>query len=198
MRRTAAAASILPHTARLWSQTGPEDGKSEDPLSTLANPAPSGSIGWTMEERQHFNESPGVEGEMTVRFDIATGRVRCYGAGFWSVRQTRAFFHDWTRIVRRIHAAGGSVSALVDMSEGAVQRAEVADFIATTTAGLYQQGDGIAMLVPNSLAKMQMRRVLDPRFHGFFLSRNAAETWLEGKSIAARAPHRPMLGSAAA
>lgn len=151
-----------------------------------------------MEKRQHFNETAGAQGEMSVWFDIPTGCVRCYGAGFWSVLQTRAFFADWTRIVQRIHGAAVPVSALVDMSQSAVQRGDVADFIATTTVGLYRPGDAIAMLVPNSLAKMQMRRVLDPRFHGFFLSRNAAETWLDSRSLSIGASGRPQPGQVAA
>jgi hypothetical protein len=136
-----------------------------------------------MEKREHFNDTPGQTGKMSVEFDIASGKAWSYGAGFWSIRQARAFFEDWRQIVGRIHSAGKPVSALVDLSQGAVQRPEVADIIAATTVGLYAEGDAVAMLVSTSLAKMQMRRVLDARFHGFFTSRNAAETWLNARSL---------------
>lgn len=136
-----------------------------------------------MQLRTHNNEQPGVVGELSVAYDIATGHVRARGAGFYSTRQTNAFFRDWSMIVEAIHGEGLAVSALVDMSDGQVQSHEVSDIIASVTNGMYQPGDAIAMLVPNSLAKIQMRRVLDGRYHEFFLSPNAAETWLEGRTI---------------
>jgi hypothetical protein len=135
--------------------------------------------------RQHFNEQPGVTGEMSVRYDVTTGEIRACGSGFWSVRQATAYFQDWDRIVAAIHANGIAMSALIDMGDGEVQSHEVAAIIAGVTSGQYRPGDAIAMLVPNSLAKMQMRRVLDARYHEFFISRSAAETWLKG-----RAPRR--------
>jgi hypothetical protein len=135
--------------------------------------------------RQHFNEDPGIAGEMSVRFDVATGQVRAYGAGFWSPRQAKAYFQDWEKLIREIHAQGIAVSALVDMGDGQVQSSEVAAIIASVTSDKYRPGDAIAMLVPNSLAKIQMRRVLDARYHEYFISRSAAETWLKG-----RAPRR--------
>jgi hypothetical protein len=143
-----------------------------------------------MEQRRHSNEQPNIEGELAIRFDIASGQIDCRGSGFWSVGQAEAFFDDWTAVVRRIHLGGRSVSALVDLAAGAIQKAEVADIIGTATAGLYMDGDAIAMLVPTSLAKMQMRRLLDARFHDFFLSRSAAETWLQGRRLAADAQHQ--------
>jgi hypothetical protein len=139
----------------------------------------------TVQLRQHFNEQPGIAGEMSVRFDLATGDIRTQGCGFWSKRQVGAFFADWTKIVDSIHANGIALSALVDMGDGQVQSSEVAAIIASVTSDKYRPGDAIAMLVPNSLAKIQMRRVLDARYHEFFISRSAAETWLKG-----RAPRR--------
>ncbi|WBO23475.1 hypothetical protein [Sphingomonas abietis] len=124
-----------------------------------------------------------MAGEMSVQFDVGTGKICVYGNGFWSFPQATAFFDDWKQIIRRIHAAGLPVSAFVDMTESGVQKADVAQLIATATLGLYRDGDAIAMLVPNSLAKMQMRRVLEARFHGFFISRSAATTWLAGRAF---------------
>jgi hypothetical protein len=135
-----------------------------------------------METRAHFNEEASLSGEMSVRFDVSTGKIFSYGSGFWSVRQTIAFFEDWRHIVRRVHAADQSISALVDMSESDIQKVEVADIIARATAGMYRHGDAIAMLVPTSLSKMQMRRVLDERFHGFFTARGVAEMWLDARA----------------
>jgi hypothetical protein len=91
-------------------------------------------------------------------------------SGFWSMPQVRAFFVDWTSAVHEIHARGQCISALVDLNSGQVQNAEVAAYIAAATTGLYIPGDTVAMLVPTSLAKMQMRRILEPKVHEFFRS----------------------------
>lgn len=122
---------------------------------------------------------------MSVRYDVTTGSVRAYGAGIWSVRQAAAYFRDWRDIVRAIHARGLSLSALIDMGDGQVQSDEVAEIMANITADMYRPGDAIAMRVPSSLAKMQLRRILDARYHEFFMSPAAAETWLKGKAISA-------------
>lgn len=134
-----------------------------------------------MERRQHLNETPGSLGRMVIEFDLASGRVHSASSGFWSMRQVQAFFVDWGAVVRQIHLNGVAVSALVDMSESQVQKAEVAEYIMSATTGLYKDGDSVAMLMPTSLAKMQMRRVLDMRVHDFFPSRDAAETWLDAR-----------------
>lgn len=151
-----------------------------------------------MEQREHFNRDAGLTGEMSVRFDVATGRVFTRGSGFWSHRQVSAFFADWKTIISRIHLARQSLSALVDMRESGVQRADVAELIATVTTDLYREGDAIAMVVPNSLAKIQMRRVLDTRYHQFFLSQPAAETWLHGRALGVRPVEASPLTAAAA
>jgi hypothetical protein len=135
-----------------------------------------------MEKREHHNKTPGVIGEISVTFDVSTGEMRACGTGFWSVEQAKAFFEDWISIVGRIQRTGHSVSALVDLTQSGVQKVEVANIIAMVGDGLYLPGDAVAMMVPTSLSKMQMRRVLDPRFHQFFLSRSAAESWLQSKA----------------
>jgi hypothetical protein len=135
-----------------------------------------------LESIQYLNENPGVTGEMSVQFDIATGYARTYGAGFWSAKQVTAFFNEWRQIIRDMHANGISLSALADMGEGQVQSSEVAEIIANATSNMYRDGDSIAMLVPSSLAKMQLRRLLDARYHAFFISRSAAELWLQGRA----------------
>jgi hypothetical protein len=145
-----------------------------------------------MEKRQHHNKTPGMEGELSVAFDVSTGEMRAVGSGFWSVEQTNAFFVDWKNIVGRIQQGGHPVSALVDLTRSDVQQVEVANIIATVGDGLYLPGDAIALLMPSSLTKMQMRRVLDRRFHELFLSQAAAETWLQSRSAAAVGQPRTM------
>jgi hypothetical protein len=138
-----------------------------------------------MKTRTRYNEQPGVEGDVSIAFDVMTVHIETRGSGFWSVPQIGLFFEDWRDIVEQIHAAGRTVSAFVDLTDAAIQRVEVADIIASETMGLYADDDALAMLVSTSLAKMQMQRVLDPRFHSFFLSRTAAQTWLRGRRFVA-------------
>lgn len=138
-----------------------------------------------IENREHTNEEGHSLGFLSISYDRQTGQVVCSACGFWSVKQAQAFFEDWYAMIQSIHEAGQSVFALVDMSDGATQRPEVAEIILATARGLYREGDAIAMLVPSSLAKMQMRRLLDENFHDFFTSRDEAEKWLESR----QAPH---------
>ncbi|WP_420144648.1 hypothetical protein [Sphingobium sp.] len=135
-----------------------------------------------MERIIHLNDENGQSGELIVEYNIDTGRARSAGKGFGSVKQMKSFFADWKEVVQCIHAHGLRVIAMVDLSEGDVQKAEVAEVIATATADIYRKGDTIAMIVRDSLMKMQMRRILDGDFYQFFVSRSAAGLWLDGRS----------------
>lgn len=141
-----------------------------------------------MERRTHRNEQRGIDGELSMAFDIVSGRIDLTGTGFWSRRQVEAHFADLATVIARIRAGGSIVRVLVDLTQGVIQSPEVAELIATTTARIYGEDDAIAMLVSASLTKMQMRRVLDGRPHAFFLSRTAAESWLEARQRAATTP----------
>ena len=134
-----------------------------------------------MQRRTYRNEEPGAAGEMIVEYDLSTGRVNASGTGFWSTQQTKAFFDGWRRIIAQIHRSGLSVVALIDLCQGTVQAAQVVDILGDGVADLYREGDVVAMLVPKSLTKMQMRRVIDLRYHQFFVSREDAEGWLASK-----------------
>lgn len=136
-----------------------------------------------MEKSSHFNKEPGVQGELTMRFDTASGEMRIDGFGTWSVPQAVAFFEEWRRAVGRVHKSGRPVSALVDLRKAATQRPDVTEVIAKGANSLYVDGDAVATIVPTSLAKMRLRGILDTRFHNFFLSPSAAESWLKGRLL---------------
>lgn len=136
-------------------------------------------------EREYLDDEVGDSSVMSIRYDISNGMIHARATGLWSLRQTKAFLNDWTQIVGSIHSQGGFASVLVDMSESTVQKIEIAKLFVDATQSLYRDGDAIAMLVPSSLAKAQMRRVLDGKFHGFFISKTAAVTWLNGRSTLA-------------
>jgi len=134
-----------------------------------------------IEKFEHFDRESSAS--VSATFDIQTGEVQLLSVGLWSVSQANAFFADWKAMVGRIHAAGRSVFALVDLSDNAVQQPEVTQIVAAETANIYIDGDALATLVPTSLATMQMRRVLHAHSHEFFVSRSAAEAWLNGRRV---------------
>jgi hypothetical protein len=137
-----------------------------------------------MDKITHINETPGVDSLLAIEVDWPSGSVRVRGTGIWSVRQARAYVEDLRRIYECIQASGLPVSALIDMSEAVEQSAEVSAIVANV-AKFPRDNDAIAVLVSSSLAKMQARSVLASPSRAFFISRNAAETWLHGKLIAA-------------
>jgi hypothetical protein len=73
---------------------------------------------------------------------------------------------------------GLPVRAIIDAREAVIQNPESVERIRVGTPEIYVSGDRVAMLVSNSLVKMQLRRVVDERTHELFMSANAATTWL--------------------
>jgi hypothetical protein len=120
-----------------------------------------------IERREYLDDVGGTSSAISVQYDISTGVIYSRGIGEWSPSQTSAYFSDWRQIVERIHKQGGFAPVLADMSESVVQKTEIAKIVTDATEGLYRDADAIAMLVPSNLAKLQMRRVLDGKFHGF-------------------------------
>lgn len=128
---------------------------------------------------EHHNEDPMATGVMAIEHDMAQGFARTRCSGLWSYRQAEAHLKDWLRFVTAVRQAGKPLHVLADLSQSSVQKPEVAEMLHGSLGNLYQDGDHVAVVVPSSLSKMQMRRVLDDRFHGYFLSHSAAETWLK-------------------
>ncbi|MDO7844315.1 hypothetical protein [Sphingomonas immobilis] len=131
-----------------------------------------------METIRHLNPDRHTNGELSTVYDPQSGVFQALSSGFLCVDQSTAFFAEWKRAVQDVHSAGLAVTALVDLSDSTAQSPEVVEIIINTTRGLYRPGDAIAMMVPTSIAKIQMRRALDPEYHEFFVSRFAAESWL--------------------
>ncbi len=127
---------------------------------------------------EHRNERPDQIGRMSAQVDVATGTIRATGTGTFSPTQVRAYFRDLGAAIGRIHDAGRSVSALIDLRGSAAQPPEMVALIDEATRTLYRGNDRVAMVVPTSVMKLGLRRALDARCHDFFLSLTAAQTWL--------------------
>lgn len=123
------------------------------------------------------NETLGFVGSMAFEAENLTGIIRVKSAGFWSLRQIEEYFLNYNDCVRNFHVRDVHVASICDLREAATQSREVTDLLSIRVADLYTPGDRVAMIVPNSLVKMQMRRVLDGRYHEFFLSLSAGERW---------------------
>lgn len=134
----------------------------------------------------HENETPGVSGIMASEVDQANGVIRATASGFWSVAQVDAHFAMLALSVRAIQQRGLAVSVIVDLRTAApAQSQEVSVRLKAGITGIYHTGDRVALVLATSLAKMQMRRIVESEFHDFFLSPVAAERWaLAGKRIA--------------
>lgn len=131
---------------------------------------------------EHRNPAPGTDGIIAIGIDRSLGAIRLTGSGFWSVGQIDAYFVDLRRLIARLRADTGRVLVLADMRGVPPQSPEVAERLYGQNEELYREGDRSAIILDTSLAKMQMRRLLDERYHGFFLSVDAAETWLRAYS----------------
>lgn len=113
-------------------------------------------------------------------YDRSTNFLRVVGRGFWTmdhaVEHLRGFeilLHEGRRMARPSRT-------LVDLREAAVLAPDVADYVHNTIRVMYRPPERAAILVASTLAKLQMRRGLNPETHQLFTSLDEAMRWLEG------------------
>lgn len=117
-------------------------------------------------------------GSLGCHWDEAKGLVHVYGRGSWTMRQIDEHFAQLTLLLARQRERAGQVLVLVDLTNADVQPPEVIHRIRQATTQLYCDQDRVAVIVRTSLLKLQMRRAAEARNTEFFVSRNAALTWL--------------------
>lgn len=117
---------------------------------------------------------------LSLTREEGTGILIVRGSGLWTVAQMEAHFVKFHALIGRIRDRGGMVRALIDLLDVGVQRQDVGNALTRGTRNCYRTGDRVAVIVPSSLAKMQMRRLLNSPFHNYFVSENAARIWLAG------------------
>jgi hypothetical protein len=97
------------------------------------------------------------------------------GHGLWTAPQMTAHLRRYADMVHRIRRVSGTLRVMV------IQTPDVTEILARETARIRRDGDRIAMIVPGSLAKMQMRRVVGVSHHEYFASQEAARAWLSSE-----------------
>lgn len=132
-----------------------------------------------MDRHDFVNENPGFGGRIVLLHDRADAFVHVVGTGFVSLPQIQIYLDCLCQAVQGAHAAGRRIITLVDMIGAQAQPAEVAEHIKSRTRDLYKDGDSVALLGPAGLVRVQIRRLVDPRFHQFFEDEAAARAWLE-------------------
>jgi hypothetical protein len=108
--------------------------------------------------------------------DWSLGLIRIASNGFWSVQQTAEHLAEYAEWVARIHGSGLALSLIVDLREAPPQSQAASEVLRQSLQRTHRDGDRCAIIVPQSIAKMQMRRVL-PADYAFFSSPDAAEGW---------------------
>jgi hypothetical protein len=130
-----------------------------------------------MKDPTHFrfvNET-GMRGEMGFTVDLEKGFIRGRAEGFWSTVQAEAHFSKLRHYIRLIQQRGMPVRVIVEMQECVPQSPEVAEIVARSGTDLYRAGDRVAIVVPNTITRMQMRRVTSGEYHAFVRSLDEAE-----------------------
>jgi hypothetical protein len=117
-------------------------------------------------------------GPFLVRKDVATGIVHVTGEGFWTVADVDRHFLTLGNTVQSARKVGGSVRALVDLRGAVTQSPELVSHLAERARAVYTMGDRIAIIVDSSLAKMQMRRVVQSAEFEIFFAPEAGIAWL--------------------
>jgi hypothetical protein len=118
----------------------------------------------------------------TIAIDLRTDVIRVVGTGFWTVQDVDNHFQKLGEIVRSVRRSKKQVRVMVDLRGSAVQAPIVIDRIGPMTSATYMENDRVAIVVGSSLAKSQMRRIIRRTHHEFFMSPDAALTWLNAYS----------------
>lgn len=124
-----------------------------------------------------FRNAEGPSGWQGFSVDWTLGLIRGEAEGFWQLDMTRQHIAAWVKCVRRIHAEGKPARVVADLRRAQTQSQEVASLVQRETAGLYRDGDRIAVVLPAGLLKTQIRRILSSEVSGYFADIDEAERW---------------------
>jgi hypothetical protein len=109
----------------------------------------------------------------------STGRIiRTQISGFLNINQVDEYYVGVERLVNELRRCNLPVLMLVDIRSIAVQHADVAAALNERALKFWRAGDRTAIMVEPSLARMQVRRVLDVLPYRTFTSDNEAIDWL--------------------
>lgn len=112
-----------------------------------------------------------------IEYDQGDGILICRLRGFLDEGATAVLARDLSAAIARIRQANQPILYLVDNREGRVVAPAAASALAAHLESTKRPGDRTAIVVSNSLSKLQAKRVTTTD-HEVFVSENAARTWL--------------------
>lgn len=122
-----------------------------------------------------------TSGPFLVHLDKTSDIIRITGKGFVQVEQFDALFATLRKLFEASYARAGSVRLLVDNRDILLHGPEAAERLRHLALHSVEEGDRVAIIVESALARMQLRRLLDPRTHRLFGTVETAIAWLEGQ-----------------
>ncbi|QIG81395.1 hypothetical protein [Stakelama tenebrarum] len=110
--------------------------------------------------------------------DSANGVIRTVASGLWEREKLLIHFSRIRRMIEQVRARGEQVLVLRDLRNAETQPPEIAQLVNIEGRRCFADADRLAVLTSSSLLKMQMKRAVSHSRAAFFLSPNAAMTWL--------------------
>jgi hypothetical protein len=129
-------------------------------------------------EHFEFRNASGPAGYQAFSVDWRAGLIRGIGEGFWTMEQASTHIQTWKECVRAIQNMQMPVRVIADLRKSQTQSQKVASFVRDALMHVYLPRDRMAVVVESSLAKMQFRRIVSGEGYGYFVSYDAAETWI--------------------
>ncbi len=116
-------------------------------------------------------------GSFTIERDAPTAVVICRVEGFLNDEEALRLAQDWRTALISARRADSTLRLLFDNSRGGVASPKSAKAMGDATRDLWREGDRVAVLTPNSLAKVQAKRTMTTGGQ-VFISEKAARMWL--------------------
>lgn len=124
-----------------------------------------------------FGVSP-VPNQLLSYAEADVGIVYIIGRGFWEDDLIDRHFIELRRTAALARRNASFVRVLVDLRDAAVQSPAVAAKIKNETRLIWTEADRIAVVLQSTLAKLQIKRVVDGGNHASFTRIDDARRWL--------------------
>lgn len=115
---------------------------------------------------------------LSIDYNEATGIITVTGHGVWDEPMVRHHFAKLDKLMSELRARGKPVLELVDLRDAENQSDYVSMIAASEANRVHKPQDRIAIMASSSLMKMRMKEAATRSQREFFLSENAALTWL--------------------
>lgn len=113
----------------------------------------------------------------TIEYDADAGILVCRLYGFMDDEAAHKFGREMSHATARLRSAGGPLLVLFDNRKGRVASPSAAKALGERFNSTKQPGDRTAIVLNDSLGKLQTKRYTTTD-HEAFVSENAARTWL--------------------